>query len=380
MHSIWTFILAFSLLGGPAFALDKVSDEKKNTAPSKIIKPKFPEPKTFKEAYAGYLNTIESNNFQQQHYAKRAFEFGLKKFGKEHINTLNLALNWMNLIEMHWYTEDPHEYLFKDILPYFIESKAAAPSSLMEIHLAIGNYYIHHHKYIRGKLAQNHFDKAIRVAKGIYENDIQALAELNQRVGEIIYTSKRIEHAWKYFLSAGKLYSKNSNKYSSELAYANYSLARAYLVIDKIDSASKAMILSLKYLDEHKPNSFFAMNGHALMIKMLERRGKRDEATKHCQMIGKNQKFNVNQEQIPLYRYPPKYPRTYKQGYVNIEYTIDEEGFVKNPKVIDGENKEIFSKTAITAIKGFRYAPRFVNGEAVSTEKLKLRFTFTKVR
>lgn len=90
--------------------------------------------------------------------------------------------------------------------------------------------------------------------------------------------------------------------------------------------------------------------------------------------------IDVNRDQIPLYRISPLYPRSAarirKEGWVTVEFTVDDQGFVKDPKPIEGDNMKNFSKSAITAVKDYRFAPRFADGQPVSTEGLRYRFVF----
>ena len=102
--------------------------------------------------------------------------------------------------------------------------------------------------------------------------------------------------------------------------------------------------------------------------------------TKHCRAIGAAKAFDANQEQRPLFRKAPEYPlqarRAGKEGEVVLRYTLDDQGFVEDPAVLDVKGGNIFSRAAIKALKQWRFAPRFIDGKPVATPELKHRITF----
>lgn len=79
------------------------------------------------------------------------------------------------------------------------------------------------------------------------------------------------------------------------------------------------------------------------------------------------------------------------EGFVELEFTVNEEGFTKNARVIravtsdpehtkkalasEDEDKS-FAVAALAAVEKFRYAPRFENGIAVPVENVKTRVVF----
>ena len=51
-------------------------------------------------------------------------------------------------------------------------------------------------------------------------------------------------------------------------------------------------------------------------------------------------------------------------------------GFVRNPKVVASEGGPNFEAAALEAVEKFRYAPRFVDGEAVAVPAVLNRVVF----
>ena len=72
-------------------------------------------------------------------------------------------------------------------------------------------------------------------------------------------------------------------------------------------------------------------------------------------------------EVIPLVKIQPRYPRKAAragiEGWVKIEFTILEDGTVKDPKVIDSMPKKTFDRDALNAILRWKFKPKVVDGK-----------------
>jgi len=75
-------------------------------------------------------------------------------------------------------------------------------------------------------------------------------------------------------------------------------------------------------------------------------------------------------EPVPLVRIPPRYPRRALmrrvEGSVVVQFTIDPDGGVSDPKVVKAEPKGYFEQAALRAIRGWRFQPQLENGVAVA--------------
>lgn len=72
-------------------------------------------------------------------------------------------------------------------------------------------------------------------------------------------------------------------------------------------------------------------------------------------------------ESRPIFRMSPKYPPEAAQkgleGWVELQFTIDASGAVKDIKVTDAQPKRIFDKEARRALKKWKYKPLVVEGQ-----------------
>ncbi len=86
---------------------------------------------------------------------------------------------------------------------------------------------------------------------------------------------------------------------------------------------------------------------------------------------------------IPIVRVTPQYPLRASErgieGWVEVEFTISKLGTVKNPTVINSHPSSIFDRSALKAIRKWKYTPKIEDGEPVERpgEKVRLRFDLT---
>jgi protein TonB len=87
----------------------------------------------------------------------------------------------------------------------------------------------------------------------------------------------------------------------------------------------------------------------------------------------------------PLVRINPRYPRRALragiEGKVVVELTVQADGSVSDPEVISAEPANLFETSVLRAVKRWKFAPKIVDGEAVSRRVLQtVRFTLSKKR
>lgn len=120
------------------------------------------------------------------------------------------------------------------------------------------------------------------------------------------------------------------------------------------------------------PTNEIELETRAALISALEASGDSAAATKHCIAIGAMRPWAENQQQKPLFRVEPLYPisarRRGQSGLVNMEFTISEDGIVKDVKVLNSEGGVKFEQAAITAVEKWRYAPKFENNQAIAAK------------
>jgi len=84
-------------------------------------------------------------------------------------------------------------------------------------------------------------------------------------------------------------------------------------------------------------------------------------------------KPRIKKKVEPLY--PPAALNRQIEGFVELEFLVDKDGGVKDPKVITAVPKNYFEISAITAIKQWAFQPGIINNSPVATKcKIKINF------
>ncbi len=82
----------------------------------------------------------------------------------------------------------------------------------------------------------------------------------------------------------------------------------------------------------------------------------------------------------PIVRIDPKYPpdaaRDGREGWVKLQFTINEQGGVDDISVIDADPKRIFDREARRALSKWKYKPKIVDGKAVRQEGMFVQLDF----
>jgi protein TonB len=73
---------------------------------------------------------------------------------------------------------------------------------------------------------------------------------------------------------------------------------------------------------------------------------------------------------VPIVRVAPAYPlaaRTHRtEGRVLVEFTIQADGSVADPTVVEASPAGVFDRAVLQAIRQWRFAPRVEDGQVVS--------------
>lgn len=82
---------------------------------------------------------------------------------------------------------------------------------------------------------------------------------------------------------------------------------------------------------------------------------------------------------VTVMRAEPQYPLRMAsagiEGYATVAFDVDGSGAVINARVIDSSHRA-FERPALDAVQRFKYRPRIVDGEGVTTPGLRYRFRF----
>lgn len=337
----------------------------------------------FTKAYKAYNAAVEDGDKDQiLATAKKAYEVGLMRFGENNINTGGLALNYGNALLEKWKNKEAAKVLTASLEIYEKEygensinlidplfSLADAESQNLEKNAGV------YHLLRVSELIEKNLGK---------ENDIYFETQL--KIG-IRYYSGNAGNRQKYALekvkNAHAWFLKKYGAESSFTASASHWVGRVYLQRKKYNAAVKSLNEALLGLDSSKNSRHrLAMSTHAFLVNAYEGIGDDEKAAKHCQLIGQINPSDSIDGALPIYKVAPKYPRAMamkgREASVVVSFTVDKNGETKDIKVIEEESKGDtgFYQASIEAVKQFRYAPRYQNGEFLETKGVLNRLSF----
>jgi protein TonB len=85
-------------------------------------------------------------------------------------------------------------------------------------------------------------------------------------------------------------------------------------------------------------------------------------------------------EYLPIVVIQPQYPARALQreieGWCQVMFTVDENGGVLDPMVVDADPPGIFDSASLRAVTRFKFNPRTVNGQAVKTPGVQYVFRY----
>ena len=336
----------------------------------------------FSQAYQQYNASVESNNNQDTlKYAQQAYELGQIKFGQDSFDSAKLAINYANAVMVEpkkknqgrviedEATLKAHQ-LFTSALAVYRENVTDNGIELIDPLIGLAE------STTDDKYAKTLLFEAIEIAEKA-DNEL-TVAEVK------LITFHRLSHTEYYTRTVRTLAFDAYDIYTSKLPEdaikrvdATYLVGALYETMGKPTQAITNLVEVIKQYRALPYSHPYELRAHALLVKLYEQKGLGDKATEHCIAIGKMTPWSDQQEQTPLFRKPPKYPQSYaqrrKSGWVQVEFTVDENGFVKSPEIIDSKGGTQFEKESIEALSQWRYAPKFVDGkptEAKSTVQL----------
>ena len=244
------------------------------------------------------------------------------------------------------------------------------------------------------------YKRALKITADEYGDSSQEYGALAFRAARNVYEQSHSQIGKKYMEAAQEIF-------LAEFGEADPRVGMAYLYLGKMRFSKRQYKQAAGQLEAALPSfggespdeKSIRLITRALLVQSYESWGKSELATPHCVAIGSESQIDPDQDYKPIFRIAPQYPGELLvrgvEGFVDFEFTIDENGFVQNPVVIASVPDRLrdrgglvgnvrkddlsFDAAATDAIERFRYAPRFVDGEAVPVDGVKTRISFQLV-
>ena len=325
----------------------------------------------FRQAYSSYNQYLEVDDVPLAlGAAADAHKLGSKLYGRNHINTATLAINYASLLNDTEYYKKAAKTL-KGKLEIMEKSYGEDANELVSPLTELGRAHLADRKpekaigYFQraSDILENHDN---RILSGARNFDIVAIL-LKRRANQ--YTRPFVEASYS---SYDGLLEENDIRWG----LTNYHMAMWSLqderLADAIDHLNMSLI-AFKTSDDQITD--MEKNLRLMLIDTLQRAGKSAVATEHCLAIGERENWVAN----PLYIKPPNLDLSKAKKPASIEikliFTVDEQGFVRKPRIKSSTEPDLNGE-ALAAVTEFRYAPKFINGSAVSTDDVSFTIAY----
>lgn len=341
----------------------------------------------FSDVYKQFHQAVEAGDLKAAvSLSQQAWKLGEEKFGKDSENAIRLQHSYANmLVESQQFEQaqtifeqlpERYEDLYgensKDTFMMYVEILDAAKN------LSIAGIDVWDFQSRLSRFLVNH---AENVEFGSEENKAQTFHLVSTILGKVgiqersaFKTEKFLENALALNI---QLFGEDSkNAVELRLILSQMQVARGHR-----SDAITNLELVINQFDSGQPYTHpYVLLSHARLVELYELSGESEKATEHCQAIGQMTPWDDDQKPQPIYRRDPQYPVKYamgkKNGVVKLSFTIDKQGFVKDIEFIDVQGGNEFGEKARDALAKWRYAPKFVNGEAVEAENNRVQLDF----
>lgn len=326
----------------------------------------------FRAAYEAYRQHAEAGRTAEAKvWADEAYLLGSRLYGRKSVNTARLAINYAKLLN-----DDAEYKKAAKILRNKIEAveDAHGTDSPELIPLLV-------------ETARAGFDPKKPDAALAHFRRASALLEVDD---EVSY------RGIKNYEIATELFRRGGTSLSRPFVEAAHAVFSEHLQPNDVRRGLMAYHLGLWTVGDKRPDlaqghfedalAAFRIDGRMgdlertvrmALVDLHERSGRRDEATPHCLALGTAEVWRMPPR--PLYITYPKYAAEefegLSEGRVTLGFTVDEEGFVRGPRVLESTRPSL-DAGALAAVGGFRYAPRFEDGTWVKTDDVTFTYSF----
>ena len=321
----------------------------------------------FDAAYDAFEQALHTGENVQQH-AQTAYEVGLSTFGETSPAVAKLAINYANAMAPSPTNAQQRATLYKQALTILEQQPNPDPLSLIDPLMGIAK------SADKAHTVEKAIERAIDIAK--QQQKPKLVADLKVDGAEIYFRRLDFDkgRAAVVYLNEAEAY------YQAHIADDTVEMINVTMLLGAVDKARGRRHTAIerfnKVVNIFDDNFSFdhpaELQAHSQLVALYEQEGESEQATKHCVAIAKMRPWTKNQEQTPLYRTPPRYPaiavRQRREGWVQMEFTVNESGFVEDVSVLDSDGSAAFERAAVNAVKQWRYAPKFENNQAVKAK------------
>lgn len=331
----------------------------------------------FNAAYKSYEAAVDQQDWRLAlKHALRSYELGPSLYDSKHEYRIALAQN-LGLVYAKLYSDKSKLYLGEALdLAEGIHGKKSP--KLIDLLTDLGTAHIR--AYRKGP-EQRYFKRALNISKATYGEESRDYGLLNSNIGNLITQKARTRDGRRYLVRGLEILERVTGKDSRSYGVAAFLRGKYELSTNDYKKAVTLFNDTLHVFErEGEPADQVALSTHAFLVQAYEKLDQTELATTHCLAIGKMTPTRDKQDFLPIYRAAPSYPRTAAErsleGHVDLAFVVDKAGFVKSPRILSNKGHASFRRSALKAVKGYRYAPAFDKGKPIATQDVEIRVSY----
>jgi TonB family protein len=227
----------------------------------------------------------------------------------------------------------------------------------------------------------DYYRKALNIVASAKPVDVEAVADLELLIGSRLARGVSVTQGLRYARSAHSAYVDLLGTQHEKTALAALALAQMYSgqsvrAESRAQEAVEFFAGKAQYVDH-------LIQARRLLMGIYLHTDDEDRFNEQLVEVGRlAENFAMPEAEQPILRYVPEYPAAAAEigaeGYVVVEFTVDEAGRVQDPFVVESsrDHGSLFHAAALAAIRQYRYIPRHVNGLPVSVDGIRSRISF----
>lgn len=328
----------------------------------------------FQSAYQQYKQHMEAKETSKAlDAASQAYTLGSKLFGKKSVNTANLAVNYAVLLN------DVEDYrqsgrVLRGKLPILEDHYGGDAIELVPVLVQLGRAKFDPR---RPREALEHFSRASWLADN-HESKLYRAQQCFDISRELLQRGG-IQFAEQFIQSAHSIYAEELQANDLRLGLTSFHMAMWATGRQQFEKAAEYFTGSLTaFKTDDGPMRDMEKTVRHRLVELYENMEQPERATEHCLALGARQPWST--PPTPIHKARPVFSeaaiRDRLSGEVALEFTIDEQGYVRNTAVTRSSNAAL-NDVAITMVRKYRYAPRFEGGAPVSTDNIEYVATLT---
>ena len=336
--------------------------------------------RTFKNDYAAYQAAYDAGDFAAALIkAQSTYDLGSELFDKSHPNLIGLTYNLGYVLLATGERVKAEPYLETALELSETAYKDSNPERLIPVLMDLADAKA---RAFEPRTVKKEFSRALRISEKVYGEKSVEFARLNADIAREYTYMIRTTDGRRYINRSLEIMAEVAGTASKEYALVAFEKAKYEFGQRDYKDAERYFTHALEVFESPEVSADkLELSSHAFLTQVYQNTDREAEATKHCLAIGRASPAVNVREMMPIVRVVPKYPnkaaRQGAQGWVDLQFDVDESGFVINPVVTgSGGDKGFFEDSALEAIKKHRYAPAFKDGKSILTEGVELRLIY----